>query len=82
MIYTILVHIKDSEPVKLDVDELPSTNDTCIIGKNPRLRTEAEVAWVDEGVTTIVLPWWRINYIQILSSGEEEMEIELPYRDD
>lgn len=80
--YTILVHISNQEPVKIDVDELPTTQDTCVIGKNPRQRTDSEFVWVDEGVTTVIFPWWRINYIQVLPTGEEEIEFELPYRDD
>lgn len=48
--YTIIVHISNAEPVKVDVDELPKTTDTCIIGKNPRLRSEREVDFVDEGL--------------------------------
>lgn len=78
--YSILVHISGSEPVKLDVDEIPTIHDTCVIGRNPRERSDKELTWVDEGVTTIVIPWWRINYIQILPSGAEELEFELPFR--
>lgn len=77
----ILVHISNAEPVKLDVDQLPSPTDTCIIGKNPRTRSDKEVLGIDEGVTTVIYPWWRINYIQVLPTGEEAPEFILPYRD-
>ena len=39
--YTIQVHIANSDPVRLDVEELPSPLDNCVIGKNPRLASEA-----------------------------------------
>jgi hypothetical protein len=79
--YSILVHISNSEPVKLDVDELPKVTDSCVIGRNPRERSDKDFPWLDEGVTTVIFPWWRINYIQILPSGEEEPEYPLPFRE-
>jgi hypothetical protein len=78
---SILVHISNADPVKIDVEEIPSPQDTCVIGKNPRERSDKEVTWIDEGVTTVIFPWWRINYIQVLPSGEEEPEFPLLYRD-
>jgi hypothetical protein len=79
--HSILVHVSNQEPVKLDVDELPKLTDTCIIGRNPRDRSDKEATWLDEGVTTIIIPWWRINYIQVFPQGSEEPEFELPFRD-
>jgi hypothetical protein len=79
--YSILVHISNSEPVKVDVEELPKATDTCIIGRNPRERSDREFTWVDEGVTTVIFPWWRINYVQVLPSGEDEPEYPMPFRE-
>jgi hypothetical protein len=79
--YTILVHVANQDPVKLDVDELPSMADTAIIGRNPRERSDQEVKWIEDGVTTIAIPWWRINYIQILPSPDEDYEFPLPFRE-
>jgi hypothetical protein len=79
--YKILIHVANMEPVKADVDELPNLTDTCVIGRNVRERSDKELTWVDEGVTTVIFPWWRINYIQVLPSGEEDLEFQLPFRD-
>jgi hypothetical protein len=78
---SILVHVSNQEPVKIDVEELPKLTDNCIIGKNPRDRSDKEFNWVDEGVTTVIFPWWRINYIQVLPSGEDAPEFPLLYRE-
>jgi len=79
--YTILVHINNQEPVKVDVEELPRPSDNCVIGKNPRERGDGELRWIDEGVTTVVFPWWRINFIQVLPSGEEDIDFPNIFRE-
>ena len=82
MAVTLLVHISNSEPVKIDADQIPDPKDTSIIGRNPRDRADKEVGWLDEGVSTILIPWWRVNYIQVLPSPEDELEFPLPFRSD
>lgn len=78
----LLVHISNQEPVKVDVDELPGMTDVAIIGKNPRDRADKEITWIDEGVTSIILPWWRINFIQILPNEDDGLDFPLPFRTD
>lgn len=78
---TLLLHVANSEPIKVDVDEMPKPTDQVIIGKNPRERSDKELTILDEGVSTVIFPWWRINYVQVLPGAEDELEFELPYRD-
>lgn len=78
---TLLLHIANSEPIKVDVDEMPDPKDQVIIGKNPRERSDKELDILDDGVTTVIFPVWRINYVQILPSPEDEIEFPLPFRD-
>jgi hypothetical protein len=79
---SLLLHVANSEPIKVDVDELPGPNDTMILGKNPRERSDKELNIFDEGVTVVIFPLWRINYIQILPSPDDEIEFPLPFRQD
>ena len=79
---TLLIHIANAEAVKLDVEELPKPDDLMIIGKNPRERTEKEVTWIEDGVTTIALPMWRVTMFEVLPSAEDEVEFPLPFRQD
>ncbi|MFZ2880676.1 MAG: hypothetical protein WA009_14145, partial [Phototrophicaceae bacterium] len=69
---SILVHLANSEPIKLDVEALPNPNDTVLVGRNPRDHVDRELNWIDEGVRMVILPWWRINYVQVLPSAEEQ----------
>lgn len=80
--YTILVHIANAEAVKMDIEDLPRSNDTTLTGRNPREKTDKELSWLEEGVTTITFPWWRITFIEVLPSASEEAEYPLPFRND
>lgn len=77
---SLLLHISNSEPIKVDVDEMPSASDVAIIAKNPRERSDKELAIFDEGVTTVIFPMHRINYIQVLPSADDEIEFPMPFR--
>jgi hypothetical protein len=77
---TIQVHILNQDPFKLDVEELPKMTDYAIIGSNPRDRTEKEVQWIEDGVATVIIPWTRINYIQVLPDQGATEDFPLFYR--
>lgn len=79
---SLLLHVQNSEPIKVDVDEMPDPKDYVIIGRNPRERSDKELNIFDEGVTTVIFPIWRINYIQVLPSVDEEIEFPMPFRTD
>jgi hypothetical protein len=79
---TLQIHIANQEPIKLDVEEMPQMSDIAILGSNPRDRQERELSWVDDGVSTIIIPWSRINFIQVLPDREAEEEFPLPFRND
>jgi len=78
---TLLLHVANSEPIKVDVEEMPKPDDQVIVGKNPRERSDKELTLFDEGVTTVIFPWWRINYVQVLPGDEEEFDLPFGYRD-
>lgn len=79
---TLLLHISNAEPVKIDVDDMPGPHDIMIVGRNPRDRKDKEVDWLDEGVTTVMFPWSRINMIQIMPDPDADTEFPQLWRND
>ncbi len=79
---TLLLHITNAEPVKIDVDDMPSPTDIMIVGRNPRDRKDKEVEWLDEGVTTVMFPWSRINMIQVMPDPDADTEFPQLWRND
>jgi hypothetical protein len=76
--HTLLIHMANDEPMMVEVEELPAPGDQSIVCMNPRRREGKEVPYVLPEVQTIILPWHRINFIEIMPSGAEE-EIISPF---
>lgn len=71
---SVLVHIVNEDPVAAELDEMPDSKDQIVIIRNPRRRDGKELHYLDEDVTTMIIPWHRINFIQVLpSAGVEEI---------
>jgi hypothetical protein len=71
MIY-VVVHISNEDAIKCEMDEMPAPDCQFVLVHNPQKRDGQDVHYLDEGVTSMMIPWHRINFIQLLPSGEEE----------
>jgi hypothetical protein len=67
-----VVHVQNSDPIVGETDELPSPTDTMIMVKNPRRLDGKDIHYLAENVLTVYWPLERINFIEVLSEGEEE----------
>jgi hypothetical protein len=66
MSLTVIVHINNEDPVLCEIERLPNPADQVVIVHNPRMRDGKELYYLDDDVTTMILPWHRINFIQVL----------------
>ena len=80
MTISLLLHVAGDDPIVVAVEDLPHPQDQVLIGMNPRHRDGKEVRNVLPEVNTIIFPWWRINFIEVLP-GKEEEEVYGFYRD-
>jgi hypothetical protein len=72
MAIPVLIHISGEDPVRGEVDDLPTPADTIITVNNPRQRDGKDLRYVLENVVTVVYPMHRVTFIEILPSVEEE----------
>ena len=72
MAITILMHIANEDPVIGEIETLPDTKDTLILVKNPRKRDGKDLHYLEEGVTTVIWPVYRLNFIEIMTGEQEE----------
>jgi hypothetical protein len=70
--YSIVLHVAGSEPVLGEVDELPTTTDITVKLHNPRRMDGKDLSYLAENVTIVYWPMERLNFIEVLSSEEEE----------
>ena len=80
MAHTLLLHVANEDPVVVETEHMPEVTDTCVIGMHPRRKDNKELHYVMPDVTTVIFPMWRINFIEVLPSADEE-EIFKPFRD-
>ena len=67
---SILVHIVNEEAILCEVDKLPDPSDQVLYLHNMRRRDGTDVHYVDDEVMTIVVPWHRIKFIQVLPTSD------------
>ncbi len=72
MPYTVLIHIQNEDPVIGEIDELPAAGDLNIRVQNPRKRDGKDLHYLQNDVTTVIWPWSRISFIEVLPSGAED----------
>ena len=72
---TVLIHISGEEPIVGEIEEMPKTTDNMLIVQNPRKRDGKDIHYVDNEVTTVIWPWDKINFLEVLPSGEEDQII-------
>jgi hypothetical protein len=62
----------NEDPIVCEMDELPSPQAQMLTMHHPRRRDGKEVDFLDEEVATLIVPWHRILYVQVLPSTEIE----------
>jgi len=70
--YTLIIHIKNSDPVIGEVEDLPAPNDTLIAVNNPRRLDGKDLTYLSEDVMKVYWPIDQVNFLEVISSEEEE----------
>jgi len=72
MSISVIVHVANEDPVVCEVDKLPDPGDQVVIVHNPRRRDGKDLHYLEDDVSTMIIPWTRINFIQVMPSVEAE----------
>lgn len=71
MARNVIIHLVNEDPVKADMEELPSPSATCIQFTNPRKKDGKPVGWASPGSVAYIFPMSRVNFIEVMTSREE-----------
>ena len=72
MSHTVIVHIRNSEPMLAEIDELPQLTDVLIKLSNPRQRDGKDLMYLERNVVNVFWPWAEISFIEILPGDTAE----------
>ncbi len=75
MATTVILHIKNTEAVVAEVDDLPQPTDLVITVKNPRSMDGKDLHYLMDKVVTVIWPINTLNFIEVLPSEEDEQII-------
>ena len=69
---TVIVHIRNAEPILAEVEELPQASDTVIQLSNPRQRDGKDLLFLERNVVNVIWPLAEISFIEILPGETAE----------
>lgn len=72
MAHTLLVHVSNEEPFVAEVERLPEPGDQVLICNSPRRRDGKDVDSFLPEVVTVMIPWHRVVFVEIMPSEAEE----------
>ena len=72
---SIILHVVNEEAIVADVERIPEPSDQFVLANNPRRRDGKDLHYLEDEVTSMIIPWHRINFIEIMQSSEELEEV-------
>ena len=71
MAKTVVLHIMGEDPIVADLEQEPQPSDAYIKVSNLRKRDGKDVSYLTAGVQSVIYPWHRITFLEIMVSEEE-----------
>ena len=75
MSITIITHIMDEEAIVGETDKLPEPADQVILITNPRRRDGKDLHYLEDDTSTMIIPWHRISFIEVVPTDSELEEV-------
>lgn len=70
MARTVIIHIVGEDPVLGEMEHEPQPTDNFIQVSNLRKRDGKDVAYLSPGVQTVLFPWSRITFLELMVDEE------------
>lgn len=75
MARTVILHIVGEDPVLGDMEQEPQPTDNFIMVSNLRKRDGKDVHYLSPGVQTVLFPWSRITFVEMMVDEEERGKV-------
>jgi len=70
---SIIAHLVNDDPILGEVEMLPKPTDFTITIRNPRRKDGKDLPYLEPNVSTIIIPIFRVSFVEVLESHEEEI---------
>ena len=77
---TVFVHVMGEDPFLAEIDELPESQDQSVSFTNPRKRDGKALHYVAPETISVIFPWHRLSFIEVMPTEETRGEIDLFFR--
>lgn len=78
---TVILHLTGEDPVVAEMETDPQPSDAYVRVSNLRRRDGKDVAYISAGVQSVIYPWHRITFLEIMISEEERGDVIDFFRD-
>ncbi len=72
MPFNVILHISGEEPIVGEIEEMPHPGDSVLVLYNPRKRDGKDIPYLSTDVTTVIWPWEKVNFLEIMPTEAEE----------
>jgi hypothetical protein len=69
---SVIVHIRNTEPMLAEIDELPQLTDVLIKLNNPRQKDGKDLIFLERNVVSVYWPWTEISFLELLPGDTAE----------
>ncbi len=75
MARTVIIHIVGEDPVVAELEREPQPNDNYLHVVNLRKRDGKDVHYLAPGVQSVIFPWSRITFLELMVDEEEHNKV-------
>jgi hypothetical protein len=75
MAKTVILHIMGEDPILADLEQDPQPTDNFIRVSNLRKKDGKDVPYIAGGVQSVIFPWHRITFVEVMPSEEERGQV-------
>ena len=76
MAIEVILHLQNEDPIVAELDSLPDPMHQIVTATNLRRRDGRPVHYLTEGVTSVIFPWTRITFVEIMEPEEDQEVVE------
>ena len=66
MAINVILHLTGEEPILAEMDQEPQPGDAFIRVSNMRKRDGKDLAYLSDGVESVLFPWHRVTFLELM----------------